>query len=382
MTDPTLDLVTDHDVLTAYADLPGFDAVVAAGAVPPVSVAAVDQAVAAVAAESSVEVLDAAPAVAHRLGRRRVLVAAGLVAAVTAAVVVLPSALRAPTASASAASLLSHAADAIHATDPVASPGQWWRIESHESYLTTVTGTDEDAESLTQSSWLAESRRVQYAAADGTRPSVIIDSGSRAVRQLAGPDDAAAPLFGAAETWTTGLAPTTVPAGWQQPSPMWLAALPRDPMALRDRLYTDTAGHGRSADGEAFVYVADLLRSGVVPADLRAALYRVLATVPGVEITSSRVQLGARTGVGLAYYEATDGTRQEIVVDPSNGELVGERYVAVEAIDGIPAGTVTGTATWTRTLVDVVPASVRAAVVDQNCTASDDGAVTCAPQTK
>jgi RNA polymerase sigma-70 factor (ECF subfamily) len=382
MTDPTLDLVTDHDVLAAYADLPGWDAVRASGAVPPVSVGAVDQAVAAVAAESSLDDLDVAPAAHHR-GRRRVLVAAGLVAAMTAAVVVLPSALRAPTASAEAASLLAHAADAIHSTDPPAAPGQWWRIESHGTNLMGAAMADKTPGTAVEATWLVASSRTEYAAVDGSRPSVFVDSPSRVVRKLAGPGDVVAPPLGPTTgTWTTGLAPADVPASWQSPSPAWLAALPRDTSALRARLYADSAGQGRSVDGEAVVYIADLLRSGVVPADLRAALYRVLATIPGVEITSSQASIGDVAGVGLGYVEAVDGTRQEIVVDPSNGELIGERYVATTALDGIPAGTVIGTATWTRTLVDAVPASVRAAVVDQNCTASADGGVSCAPARK
>ena len=380
MTDPTLDLVTDHEVLAAYADLPGWDAVQTAGAVPPVSVAAVDQALAALAAEQSVEELAAEPAPRRR--GRRALVAVGLVAAATAAALVLPSVLRAPAASAEAASLLTHAADAIHATDPAAGPTQWWRIESHETNLATVAEPDKDGAPAPSTAWLVSSSRTQYAAVDGRRPTVFVDSGSHVVRQLAGPKDSAPPVFGDGETWTTGLAPTTVAGSWQQPSPTWLASLPRDPAALRDQLYADTAGHGRSVDGEAFVYVADLLRSGVVPADLRGSLFRVLATIPGVEITSSRATVGDATGVGLGYYEAANGVRQEIVVDPSDGDLVGERYVAVEAMDGIPAGTVTGTTSWTRTLVDDVPASVRAAVVDQNCTASADGGVSCEPGAK
>ena len=79
MTDPTLDLVTDHDVLAAYADLPGWDAVQAAGAVPPVSAATVDRAVAAVAADKPVEALDAETAPRRR--GHRALVAVGLMAA-------------------------------------------------------------------------------------------------------------------------------------------------------------------------------------------------------------------------------------------------------------------------------------------------------------
>jgi len=380
MTDPTLDLVTDHDVLAAYADLPGWDAVQAAGAVPPVSAATVDRAVAAVAADKPVEALDAETAPRRR--GHRALVAVGLMAAVTAAALVLPSVLRAPAASAEAASLLTRAADAIHAIDPVAAPTQWWRIVSHETYVTTASEPDKAGAAAPSSAWLISSSRTQYAAVEGRRPSVVVDSGSRVVRLLAGPADAARPVFGDGETWTTGLSPSTVTGSWQQPSPAWLASLPRDPAALRDQLYADTAGHGRSVDGEAFVYVADLLRSGVVPADLRAALYRVLATVPGVEVTSSRATIGDSSGVGLGIFEATDGTRQEIVVDPANGDLIGERYVAIESRDGIPAGTVTGTTTWTRTLVDAVPASVRAAVVNQNCTASADGGVSCEPGAK
>jgi RNA polymerase sigma-70 factor (ECF subfamily) len=384
MTEPSLDHVTDDDVIAAYAALPGWDAVHAAGSVPAVSVAAVDQAVAALTAEQSVEcsVDELAALRPVRRRARRALVAAGLVAAVTTAALVLPSVLRAPSASAEAASLLTRSADAIHATDPATTPSQWWRIESTGSYLTTGAEADRAATASPSSTWLVESSRTEYSAVDGSRPSVFVDSTPRVVRRLSGPTSAAQPTFGSGETWTTGLAPTAVPASWQAPSPVWLASLPRDTAALRDRLYADTAGHGRSTDGEAFVYVADLLRSGVVPADLRVALYRVLATVPGVEVTSSLVRLGTGTGVGLGYSEAVDGTRQEIVVDPSDGDLVGERYVAVSALDGIPAGTVTGTTTWTRTLVDEIPAAVRAAVVDQNCTAREDGGVTCQPSAK
>jgi RNA polymerase sigma-70 factor (ECF subfamily) len=382
MTDPTLDLVTDHDVLAAYADLPGWHTVQASGAVPPVSVAAVDQTLAALAAEQDLDrsVDEDVVVPATRRRGRRVLLAAGLVAAITAGALVLPSLVRAPSASAEAASLLTHAADSIHATDPVAAPTQWWRIESHETSMSAFAQADSSGPPT--SSWLVSSSRTQYAAVDGRRPTVFVDSPTRVVRRLAGPADAVPPEFGRAETWTTGLAPSAVPGSWQSPSPAWLAALPRDTSALRDRLYADSAGQGRSVDGEAVVYVADLLRSGVVRADLRAALYRVLATIPGVEITSSQASIGDVAGVGLGYVEAVDGTRQEIVVDASNGELIGERYVATTALDGIPAGTVIGTATWTRTLVDAVPASVRAAVVDQNCTASADGAVSCAPARK
>ena len=48
--------------------------------------------------------------------------------------------------------------------------------------------------------------------------------------------------------------------------------------------------HGSSVDGEVIVYVADVLRSGLVPADLRAALFQVLKAVPGADVTETRVR--------------------------------------------------------------------------------------------
>ena len=77
---------------------------------------------------------------------------------------------------------------------------------------------------------------------------------------------------------TTNLAPVDIPATWQVPTPAWLAALPRDTDALRARMYADAAGHGPSTDAEVLVIAADVMRSGLVPADLRAAVFRVLRT--------------------------------------------------------------------------------------------------------
>ena len=51
------------------------------------------------------------------------------------------------------------------------------------------------------------------------------------------------------------------------------SSLPRDPRALLDIIYERTKGSGKSPEIEAFVTIADGLRTGVVPADLRAALH-------------------------------------------------------------------------------------------------------------
>ncbi len=112
---------------------------------------------------------------------------------------------------------------------------------------------------------------------------------------------------------------------WQAPTPEWLAALPRDTQQLKERLYSDTAGHGRSPDGEVVVYVADVLRSGIVPDDLRAALFEVLAEVPGVVISDVDIRAGGTSAVGYSYFEQVDGSTQELVIDPETGAYLGER---------------------------------------------------------
>jgi hypothetical protein len=222
---------------------------------------------------------------------------------------------------------------------------------------------------------------TQYVAVDGSRPSFTVTGPATFIRQLAGdpvtPADLPEQFNGGTQTSTSNLSPNDLPGTWQTPNSSFLSALPRNTAALRQRLYLDTAGAGRSADGEVFVAVADVLRSGLVPADLRAALYRVLATVPGVEITAPTATIGTSSGVAFGRYESTDGTRQEIIINPSNGDLVGEREVAVNALDGIPARTVIGQTAVSRTLLDAVPTSIVHQATVYSCSVHADAGAEC-----
>lgn len=141
---------------------------------------------------------------------------------------------------------------------------------------------------------------------------------------------------------------------YSYPSPVGpdaLAALPRDPQELLNHIYEVTRGTGRSADGEALVYIADLLRSGVVSADLRAALYEAVAGIPGVEITEEVATLDGQIGMSIGRVETVDNTRQDIIIDPVTGLFIGEREVRLEAGWGFPAGTATA---WTSVRTSVV----------------------------
>jgi hypothetical protein len=133
-----------------------------------------------------------------------------------------------------------------------------------------------------------------------------------------------------------------------------LAALPRDPYRLLNDIYIKTLGAGSSPDGEAFVYIADTLRSGIVPADLRAALYRAAAMIPGVHVTDAQATLNGQSGVAIGHKEG-GGIVQELVVDPTTGLLIGERSITSDPIDDMPAGTVFESTSIVSSVVNSAP---------------------------
>jgi RNA polymerase sigma-70 factor (ECF subfamily) len=104
------------------------------------------------------------------------------------------------------------------------------------------------------------------------------------------------------------------------------------------------------------VSIADTLRTGVVPAELRAALYKAVAGIPGVTITDNAVTLDGHTGIAFGR-EEKNGIRQEIIIDPHTGMLVGEREVLLRdgLLPGVPAGESMGWTTVTTSVVDSAP---------------------------
>lgn len=314
----------------------------------------------------------------RRTRRRRARVTIGAVAAATAAVLVVPvlSFGGAGGASPAAADVLQRAA-AITAVDQATSPGQFWKITTVGSNLTTVAGNDPaGGPDPVYAVYQVSIQRTDYVSVDGSQPSWTQETSGEQITQLTGPEGYQRPER-TSGAWTSNLAPDDIPGTWQTPTIGFLQSLPRDTAALRDRLYRDVAGHGPSDDTEVLVYVADALRSGLVPADLRAALFRVLETVPGVEVTDSGATIDGVTGIAIGRLEPRNGTRQEIVIDPETGQVVGEREIQIVAGDGPPAGTVISETHVTRTVVDGVPADIQRTAQRFECTIGDGGATVC-----
>jgi hypothetical protein len=238
-------------------------------------------------------------------------------------------------ATAEAAEVLNTAArTAITSTDPVVNPGQYLRVES-----TNVWSTESLEEDGSRYQWLDTEKMDMYIPADRTAewvwqrsgrvPTTFFDAKARNYvleqRIQAHPELLRAPR-GEFYGQQGGLLATD------------MSTFPRDPYRLLNNIYKRTLGAGQSVDGEALVFIADLLRTGIVPADLRASLFETAAMIPGVTITEGQANLDGRTGVAIGRTEGTV-TRQEIIIDPKTGQLIGERQVLTQAFGVMPAGT-------------------------------------------
>jgi hypothetical protein len=117
-------------------------------------------------------------------------------------------------------------------------------------------------------------------------------------------------------------------------------SLPRDPRQLYDTLRDfEAREHG---DGDRsyrmLSHAAELLHTGLAPAGLRPALYRMLAMVPGLRITEKVANLDGREGI--AFGVARRDQRLDVIIDPATGQYIGEREITLEDSGGVPAGTV------------------------------------------
>jgi hypothetical protein len=144
------------------------------------------------------------------------------------------------------------------------------------------------------------------------------------------------------------------PASMTNPTPAYLASLPTDRAGLLAVLRAEAAKDGPAAESDHLIFkrvsalatAADALLSP----RLRAALYQVLATLPGVDRVPGQVDVAGRAGVAIAETDH-NGRRTEIIIDPVSSRMIGSRTVAVTAFRAIPAGTVLWSATSTQTIV-------------------------------
>jgi RNA polymerase sigma-70 factor (ECF subfamily) len=254
-----------------------------------------------------------------------------------------------------AASVLESAAAAtLNFSDPVVAPGQFLLVKTQGVYLTQGS-PKVDAESFHEKLYIPADRKddwvwVRYASTPTQAPGSNSESPASETAQA----DSNQILRLAGGTTDNGNA-----FGWGYYDGTKVSsdygALPRDPQQLLAKIHEFNGAAGPSPDGEALVWIADLLRNGTVPADLRAALYDAAAAIPGVTVTEEQATLDGRTGVAIGRDESVNNIRQDIIIDPSTGQFIGERQVVLSGNGDVPAGTVTASTTVTSTVVDAAP---------------------------
>jgi hypothetical protein len=284
---------------------------------------------------------------------------AGTVAAVVASVLVVQTVqFDDSMPSAAAAEQQNWAAAKASTVDEPLAPGQYRYIATHAWWMASMDEYSYLAENLLETWIPADEKQDWLWRRDVTGARKWVAGSEEEARKAGFPIDEAGWPEGEWRApcgdWFAeeeGREPCETQGSWQIPDEEFLASLPRDTQALYDRLRDDTEGRGQDPDLEMVVYVADLLRTGQVPADLRAALYRALAKVPNLEITE---QVANLDGVeGTAYGISAKGRRHDVIVDPETGQFIGERQVTEEDLGDIPAGTVTQ---YTSVMTAVVPA--------------------------
>jgi RNA polymerase sigma-70 factor (ECF subfamily) len=252
---------------------------------------------------------------------------------------------------AAADSLNSAALAAIQNSDPVVGPGQYLNIATTSAYLNS-TADNQYLEGVTENLYVPANKTddwvwvrplgkpvktfgpasAAYAQRDYDSRRKEFPNGDGTLRAAGGA------FYGSPAT----------------PSLASLAALPRDPYRLLNAIYLKTVGQGSGPDDEAFVFIADTLRSGLAPADLRAALYRAAALIPGVKVTHAQATLNGRTGIAIGHLEG-GSIMQEIIVDPDTGLLIGEQSVTLKKMGEIPAGGLLGSTSIETSVVNSAP---------------------------
>jgi hypothetical protein len=286
------------------------------------------------------------PARRVRRPRPRLALGGALAALGVALALVLPAedGGRLGSAPASAAQLLERAADAQTTPGRPLRSGEYWYVRLRALWLTS-TGIGGGM------SYIAPAVREDWMAIDGYRG---FRSRSAGPIRFVGPRDrerwieAGRPeLFPAGEGRMSrhrpppGSEPAEKPFydGAEQVSYQELLDLPRDPKALHARLRATAVACecGPSVGRETFVIVGDLLRDTPIPGELRAALLRAAALIPGIERIDRIRDVAGRMGTGVAI--DSGGTRSVLIFDRRSYGLLGESEFALERVEYADAGT-------------------------------------------
>ncbi|MFG1960588.1 CU044_5270 family protein [Nonomuraea sp. NPDC049028] len=227
--------------------------------------------------------------------------------------------------------VLAAAADRLAAQPP--GTGAWWRRETLqvERIRTKANPSFTVEQRVTQVLWVNREGEDQLEQGDVTS-TLLTPADEQAWKDAGSP-------------------PLCVPKGkcavatlfWPSADPESLkpvTRLPIDAEALKAELLTRrSAGDGQTEAWWLWATAKWLLFETQSTPGTRAALYRMLAGLPGVQVTDKVSDVEGRAGVALLF-EHPDGYQQQIIIDRGSGDLLAAQTVLLRpnGEDGRPDG--------------------------------------------
>lgn len=115
------------------------------------------------------------------------------------------------------------------------------------------------------------------------------------------------------------------------------ASLPRETDRLEQTLFAEAKTKDPPLSAAMLGTISDLLASPAASPELRAALYRVLAKVDGVELAGSMTDSLGRHGLAISapggYSNAAVDRRDLVIFDPETGTVLERRTVLVQPVE-------------------------------------------------
>ena len=235
--------------------------------------------------------------------------------------------------------------------EPVPGPGQYFYTRSREAYLTSVGFNPRCATHPCDREHPWEATREWSVLTPRVRQTWIGANGAGRARVVS-----AKPEFltaGQRRAWKAAGSPHLGSSSVEdfaltgQPF-LDTLNLPTRPKALRKLIEARKIPlvDGPPGEAETFTLIGDMLRNTYLPPAFRAALYRVTAELPKVQLLGEVKDPVGRSGVGIAYSKGR--TRHELIFDKETSALLGEREVAVYPVAElqVPRGTEIGSVTY------------------------------------
>ncbi len=245
---------------------------------------------------------------------------------------------------------------AAQPAEPPPRPGQYFYTRSREAHLTSVGFNPRCATRPCDREHPWEATREWSALVPTIRQTWIAANGAGRARAVS-----AKPEFltaGQRREWKAAGSPHLGSGGVEdfalsgQPF-LDTSNLPTRPKALRRLIEARKIPlvDGPPGEAETFTLIGDMLRNTYLPPAFRAALYRVVAELPEVELLGQVKDPVGRTGIGVTFTKGS--VTHELIFDPATSALLGEREVAAGRTPDlqVPAGTETGSATYLESKV-------------------------------